>query len=138
MSLSNVHDLTVLEYKQRWFLWEPAWETFRPITALAWTGTEYDLDDRAYCSDPMDPLYGFGSPQMKALCDGLTQMFASQVAKAPTRTMVSIGSSEWFYDRMASLTPCAPRDRASWKRMTHGRYKTLRRAPRNKLTRRTL
>lgn len=126
------------EYKNHWFVWEPAWESFRPITSFSWDGTGYVLNDWVYCSDPFDPLYGYGSPQMKQVCEAVTSQFASQVPSAPSVRSLAIGSSEWMYDRMVSLTPCAPRDRHSWKQMTHGRIRTLRNGPRNKLTRRTL
>ena len=127
-----------LESNRQWFVWEPAWESFRPITSFAWDGSDYVLDDRAYCADPFDSLYGYGSPEMKQLCDTVTSAFGPRIATAPVVASLGVGPSEWFYDRTVSLTPCAPRDRHSWKRMTHGRTRTLRAGPRNKLTRRTL
>lgn len=138
MSLTKHGDRIFLNYKQNWFLWEPSWESFRPITAYAWNGSEYEVIDRDYCADPMDPLYGFGTPAMKQVCDALTKTFASQISNATPVMTPTIGPSEWMLDRMVALTPCAPRDRTSWKRMTRGRGRTLRHAPRNKLTRRIL
>jgi hypothetical protein len=35
MSLVKVGDTILLQFKTVWFLWEPAWESFRPITSLA-------------------------------------------------------------------------------------------------------
>jgi hypothetical protein len=138
MSLTKYGDTTFLNYKQNWFVWEPSWEMFRPITACAWNGTEYEIVEREYCADPMDPLYGFGTPQMKQVCDALTTTYASQLANAKLVTTPSVGPTEWMFDRVVAVTPCAPRDRDSWKRMVRGRTRTLRRAPRNKLTRRFL
>lgn len=138
MSLTKHGDRIFLNYKQNWFLWEPSWESFRPIQSYAWNGKEYEIGDREYCTDPMDSFYGFGSSKMKQVCDALTATYASQISGAHPVTTPTIGPSEWMFDRMVVLTPCAPRDRDSWKKMTHGRCRTLRRAPRNKLTRRIL
>jgi hypothetical protein len=138
MSITKYGDTIFLNSKQHWFVWEPSWEMFRPITSFAWTGTDYEIVDRAYCADPMDPLYGFGTPQMKHVCDVLTATYASRLDTAVPITTPSVGPSEWMFDRTVSLTPCAPRDRDSWKRMTRGRTRTLRHAPRNNRTRRFL
>lgn len=138
MNLQTIAGHTVLEYKHYWFIWEPAWECFRPIDSFAWNGTQYWIDDRAYCSDPLSPLYGYGTPQMKQLCDALSEAVGPRIGMAMPRPSPCIGDSEWFFDRMISLTPCAPRDHASWKAMSRGRHRTLRKGSRNKLTRRTL
>jgi hypothetical protein len=138
MSLYSVGGAVVCQHKTQWFLWEPAWESFRPITSIAWDGSSYHTDDRAFCSDPFDPLYGYGSAEMKKYCESLTTALSAKVPNATVVPSLAVGPPEWFYDRMVALSPCAPRDRDSWKRMTRGRYRTLRRAPRNKLTRRTL
>lgn len=138
MKLETYGDRVVLEYKQHWFVWEPAWDMFRPVDSYAWDGSEFVLDDKAYCADPMDSLYGFGSPSMKQLCDALTAAHASQVNAAPSVQTPCVGLSEWWFDRSVALTPCAPRTRESWKQMVRGRYRTLRVKPRNKLTRRSL
>jgi hypothetical protein len=138
MSLYSVGGVVVCSVNGQWFVWESAWESFRPITSIAWNGASYITDDRAYCADPLDPLYGYGTSQMKQVCDALTTSYGSKVSTATVVPSLPIGSSEWFFDRMVALTPCAPRDRPSWKRMTRGRYRTLRTGPRNKLTRRTL
>lgn len=134
MSLTRVGDLILLEVKSSWFLWEPAWESFRPITSLAWDGETIVLDDRAYCADPLDPLYGYGTPAMRDLCAALTKRLSPTTAR-PGR-LPAVGPAEWFYDRFVSLTPCAPRDKASWKRLHKGRYWTPTSAPKTRLTRR--
>ena len=138
MSLYSVGGVVVCQHKTQWFLWEPAWESFRPITSIAWDGESYRIEDRAYCSDPFDALYGYGSADMKKRCESLTASYRANVATATVVPSLAIGPSEWFYDRMLALTPCAPRDRISWKRMTQGRARTLRHGPRNSRTRRTL
>lgn len=134
MSLTRVGDMVLLQVKSAWFLWEPAWESFRPVTSIAWDGERVVLDDRAYCSDPLDPLYGYGTPEMREACAVLTKTFA--LKDGPSASLPAVGRSEWFYDRFLSLTPCAPRDRASWRRFHKGRYRTPTSAPKSRLTRR--
>ena len=138
MSLYSVGGVVVCQHNRQWFVWEPAWESFRPITSISWDGSSYFTDDRAFCSDPFDPLYGYGSTDMKKYCESLTTAYGPKVSSATIVPSLAVGPSEWFYDRTVALTPCAPRDRNSWKLMTKGRYRTLRKGPRNKLTRRTL
>lgn len=134
MSLFKFQDTVYLDYKKNWFAWEPAWESFRPITNVAWDGSAYVLDDNAYCSDPLSEFYGYGTPQMKQICDALTQKFASQISTAKPSS--EIGNSEWFFDRRVSLTKCCPRTKDSWKKLIRGHNKTLRKPAADKFTRR--
>jgi hypothetical protein len=136
MSLVAFQDRTFLDYKGRWFLWEPSWESFRPIDALQWDGTSFLINDRTYCKDPTDALYGYGTPQMKDVCDRLVSFHERSSLAVETPI---IGQPEWFRDRYVALHPCAPRDKDSWKRMCRGRVHTCRRpVARNKFTRRNL
>lgn len=134
MSVTRVGDILLLQVKSAGFIWEPAWDTWRPVTAVAWDGDRVVVDDRAYCSDPTDPLYGYGSPQMRDACALLAKTYSP--ASATSGTLPAVGPAEWFYDRFLSLTSCAPRDKASWKRFHKGRYRTPRKAPKTRLTRR--
>ena len=67
--LYDFNDQLILEHKGWWFLWETAWDSFRPIDDVQWDGTRFVYEDRGYCADPTDPLYGYGSEVMKDLCD---------------------------------------------------------------------
>jgi hypothetical protein len=136
MSLVTFQDRTFLDYKGHWFLWEPSWESFRPIDAVQWDGVSFVIDDRAYCKDPLDELYGYGTRQAKEVCDRLAPLRQQRAVAIETPV---IGKSEWFRDRNVALHPCAPRDKESWKRMCRGRVHTCRRPlVRNKFTRRNL
>lgn len=131
--LYDHNDQLVLEHKGWWFLWENAWDSFRPINGVKWDGSRYIYDDREYCSDPTDPLYGYGSQVMKDLCD----LLADSRHEIPEETdSLRTGQLEWFYDRPMSLTACAPRDMASWKRMSKGVHRTCRHHRGRKFTRR--
>ena len=121
--LYEFNDQLILEHMGWWFLWETAWDSFRPIDDVQWTGERFVYDDRAYCSTPTDSLYGYGSADMKDLCE----MLAYRRHETPEPVdCLRIGSREWFMDRPLSLTPCAPRDRASWKRMAKTIHRTCR------------
>jgi len=136
MSVYALGDRTFLQHGSRWFLREPAWETFRPITEVTWDGGAFQVNDHIYTQDPLDELYGFGCAEEKALCDRLEAQYG-RVKPVPVTTLPTGG--EWFRDRRILLTPCAPRDVASWKRMCRERARTCRHAPRGKtFTRRTL
>lgn len=136
MSIAQFQDKTFLQYKKFWFVWEPAWDSFRPIDGLAWDGHSYVVKDASYCKDPLDEHYGYGSSQMKEVCEVLHEKYTSQAKRVST---LDTGNSEWFYDRFVAITPHAPRDKQSWKRMVQGKHRTCRHAPRGKkLTRRSL
>lgn len=136
MSLFKFQDYTYLEYKKNWFLWESAWEKFRPIKGIQWNGTSFVVDDTDFCANPFDDLYGYGSLQMKQICDVFTEKYASQISKANIVLSPETGKLEWFYDRRACLTPCCPRTKDAWKRMVKRKYKTLRRGAADRFTRR--
>jgi hypothetical protein len=132
--LYDFNDQLILEHKGWWFLWEVAWDSFRPIDNVQWDGTRFVYDDREYCSDPTDPLYGYGSETMKDLCD----LLADSRHELPEEVdCLRIGTPEWFFDRSMSLTVCAPRDHGSWKRMSKGVHRTCRTRRGRKFTRRS-
>lgn len=127
-------DRVFLHEKSRWYVWEPSWKLYRPIDGLRWTGTELRLDDTAYITDPMDDLYGFGTERMYNTCFNLSQNFAD-VENAKAVPHLTIGTPEWFCDRPVCLTPCAPRDIESWRRMKLHR-RTMRKHMRKTFTKR--
>jgi hypothetical protein len=133
--LYDFRDRLILEYKNWWFVWEEAWDSFRPIDQIAWDGARFVLKDQSYCADPSDPLYGYGSQTMKEFCELLGR---NRLEELPleVNTLESV-APEWFFDRRVTLTTCAPRDYASWKRMVGTAYRTCRKAPKGqKCTRR--
>lgn len=131
--LYEFNDQLLLEHQGWWFLWETAWDAFRPINGVEWDGARFVYDDREYCSDPMDPLYGYGSQVMKDLCD----LLGDSRHELPEEVdCLRIGTLEWFFDRPIAISRCAPRDHASWKRMSKGLHRTLRACRGRKFTRR--
>ena len=135
MYLTKFGDSTFLDYKGSWFVWEPCWESFRPVHAVRWDGSSFRMD--LVEGSPLDPLYGYGSDAMKSVCDALTAQYAPQLDKAVPVQTPEIGPLLWFRDRRISMTACAPRDVASWKRMHRGKPRTCRHVVlKNKFTRR--
>lgn len=136
MSAVEFQGRQYLHYKNYWFVWEPAWEAFRPIDGVFWNGKSFEVEDTKYCTNPLDELYGYGTPQMKQVCSLLRDKYT----EAPKRVYtLDTGNSEWFRDRFVAIRPCATRDKESWKRMVQGKHRTCRKAPRGKkLTRRNL
>ena len=139
MSLVSFQGDTYLQRGEHWFLWESAWGMFRPITALQWDGIQFRKNDKPYCLDPLDELFGFGTMKMKEACTLLTDMYESKLESALPVASLCIGPATWIRDRQVSLTPCAPSDLASWKRLCSGRAKTCKQSvPRQRFTKRNL
>jgi len=122
-----------VHHHNQWFIWESAWDSFRPIQAFAWNGTRFEIDDQLYCKNPFDQFYGYGSLEMKVLSQQLNIRYkdATYIQQCPI-----IGQSEWWFDRDIVLTKCCPRDKVTWKRYVKNHYRTLRHLTRNKFTRR--
>lgn len=122
-----------IKHNHQGFVWESAWESFRPIQSFAWNGTRFEIDDKPYCNNPFDPFYGYGSLDTKVLCQQLTNKYkdTSFISQNPL-----IGQTEWWFDRDMVLTPCCPRDKQTWKRFVKDKHRTLRHLTRNKFTRR--
>ena len=82
MSLFEYGDALFLEAHNLWFVWESAWESFRPVTSVYWDGYTFVLDDRAFCADPSDELYGYGTPAMKELCQRMNALPATETIQS--------------------------------------------------------
>jgi len=123
----------------RWFIWDPSLGLFRPIDNYAWNGTKYEVDDRAYCTDPLSKTYCFGSAEMLARCVELSKKYEDQIYKVSTASYLAIGNFTWFRDRPVTFTKCAPRDVASWKRLVDGRWpRTCKRRSIKRFTKRNI
>jgi hypothetical protein len=132
MSLTRFQDYVFLEYKHHYFVWEASWEMFRPIDSIRWNGDRFELDDKQYCSDPMNEFYGYGALQMKRACTLLTEKYSGEMQNAAILETPTLGIPTWFRDRRVVLSPCAPTDLSSWKRMCRGHPRTCRKSPRGK------
>jgi hypothetical protein len=98
------------------FVWDTLWETWRPISAVGWNGREITFDDREYKQDIFDSAYGFGSQEMKSLCEKLNAFidrtkYSEDVQKFFTKP-------EFFFDRKLEFLPSCTnlRTKESWKK----------------------
>ena len=135
MYLTRFGDNIFLEVKGSWFTWEPCWESFRPVHAVRWDGSTFRTEFVE--GSPLDPLYGYGSEAMKRLCEALSENLKDRLSNAVPVDTPEVGPLVWFRDRRISVSPCAPLDIASWKRMHRGKPRTCRHVVlKNKFTRR--
>lgn len=133
MSIYKFQHQTYLNYKDNWFVWEACWDSWKPVKSLYWNGTQFVLIELD--TDPTSELYGFGSPQMKQVCEVLSETYSPE--KASDVSFLSFGNTEWWRDRMVTVPSCADKSVDSWKRMCRGKPRTCRKAPKGKkLTRR--
>jgi hypothetical protein len=110
--------------KEHLFLWDSAWETFRPIDEIVWDGSKF-VSVPKY-TDIFDPNYGFGSADMKELCRRLTEITNLETVVET----IPWTAGEWFKDRLVPFHPCLPKTVEGWKRYikhTGDSQKTLRR-----------
>jgi hypothetical protein len=123
--------------KDGWFVWEPSWDMFRPISRFVWNGKAYVIDDTAYIKDPFSDLFGFGTPAMKDVCTNLTNEYLEGIENAPTVREACIGNPVWARDRFVVTD-----DIDTWRthlRAIGSRARTCRNQPRGKkFTKRTL
>jgi hypothetical protein len=61
MDLRIFQDRIYGRYENQLFVFEPSWDTFRPIEHVAWDGDRYVILDQSFKQDLFDPNYGFGS-----------------------------------------------------------------------------
>jgi hypothetical protein len=145
MELKTFQDRIYGKYENQLFVFEPTWDSFRPIEHVGWDGKNYVILDQKFKQDLFDPNYGYGTLEMKAKCRKLSQDTELDDAK-PIVDSVEFwkwsGEKElkWWNDRAVLFAnPCVQRDMQGWKSYLHYlnvRSKTLRNNVRGRLTRR--
>ena len=116
MNCVRYRDRIYVRHEGQLFVWEPTWDSFRPIHALAWDGTNVVEDDTSYTRDIWSPTYGYGS--LQEVCRTLTRTVELGDA-TPLDSLEAVwdwcrSPRTWVLDRGLVCTPCAPRTRASW------------------------
>ena len=124
------------------FVFEFSWDNVRPIEYVAWDGSKFVIVDK-FKKNLFDPYYGFGSREMKVLCNKLfneTEFEPRQVFTNPTDFWKWCGhKTTWFRDRDCLLSSSSAHSVDSWKRFvsaSHSRPRTLRQKIKVRLTRR--
>lgn len=129
------------------FVFEPLWDSFRPIEKVGWNGSKFEIIDDKFKIDLFSKTYGYGSLEMKALCRRLSEIVELSYANEITDPIVfwkwcNESNVKWWKDRPCVFAyPCSTRDTDSWKRYVsyiQSRPKTLRNIQRMKMTKRLL
>ena len=145
MDLKTFQDRIYGKHENQLFVFEPTWDSFRPIEHVAWDGKNYIILDQKFKPDLFDPNYGYGSLEMRARCRKLSQDTELEEAKAiidPVEFWKWSGEKElkWWNDRPCLFaSPCVKRDTDGWKSYLHYlnvRAKTLRNNVRGRITKR--
>lgn len=145
MELCEFHSQIYGKYNNQLFLFEPTWDSFRPIEKVGWNGEQYVPVDTQYKQDLFDSNYGYGSLEMRALCKQLlreTELSTAKLLTDPLLFWKWCGQTEakWWYDRACVFaSPCVSKETSDWKKYLYYlnvKSKTLRRAIRTRSTRR--
>lgn len=131
------------KFKKQLFVFEFSWDNVRPIDYVAWNGSKFVIVDK-FKQNLFDAYYGFGSREMKLLCNKLfneTEFEPRQVFTNPTEFWKWCGSKTvWFRDRECVSTS-SPNALSvdSWRRFvnaSHSRPRTLKQKIKTRFTRR--
>lgn len=145
MDLRTFQDRIYGRYEKQLFIFEPTWDSFRPIEHVAWDGKNYIILDLKFKQDVFDENYGYGSLAMKASCRKLSQDTELETAKEISDSVEFwkwSGETElkWWNDRPCLFaSSCMKKDNEQWKsylNYLNVRAKTLRQPIRGRLTKR--
>jgi hypothetical protein len=121
------------------FIYDQTWESFRPIQKIGWDGNRFVTDDFLFKKNIFDPFYGFGSAEMKTLCESLVEMGEPVVIDDPVTFWKWCGTTDakWFKDRAVVFAKtCSNLDWRKYLSYIGSKHRTLRNPPRGRLTRR--
>lgn len=131
------------KHNQTLYVFEPTWDSFRPITKVGWDGKKFSTDQR-FKTNLFSPFYGFESPEQKVLCRQFaetTELNAREI-QDPVEfwKWAGITDASWFRDRpCVFLTECSPKNWHEYVKYIGSRGRTLRRRiPSGRITRRLI
>lgn len=121
-------------------VWEPSWETFRPVEAIVWNPIHKQIEPYygIYTADIFDSFYGFLDDATHQYCIEFTDDHAHHIGGVePTEDIQTFWTwtklpLKWVGDRPMQVHPCAgdPERKLFLSRYSL-RAKTCRKAPRN-------
>lgn len=126
--------------KKGLLLWEPSWETFRPVESVVWNPINNQLEPYfgIFTHDIFDVNYGFGTNEMHDFCITFTDENAYDIGNAGEIESIdefwrwSRTKLNWVGDRALRVHPCA---KDAGRKQYLLRYKlnakTCKRSPRN-------
>jgi hypothetical protein len=137
MELINFKGTLYGKLKEHMFVFDSAWESFRPIKKIAWNGHKIITVYPSF--DIFDPYYGYGSSDMKQLCQKLTEITELGI---PETDVIPWIETQWWRDRKCTFeNDCTSRTDSSWLRYikyTNSKPKTLRRYSESRATKRLM
>lgn len=143
MDVCTFHTRTYGKLNQTLFVFEPTWDSFRPIKKVGWDGKKFSTDE-LFKSNLFSPHYGFESVEQKEMCRKLTEETELGCLEITDPTefwkWAGLTDAAWFRDRPCIfLTECSPRNWHEYLKYTGSRAKTLRRRiPSGRVTRRLI
>ena len=132
--------------KSHLFVLDYSWDTVRPIEYVGWNGIKFEIIDKKFKQNLFDAYYGFGSKEMKTVCDKLfisTSFESPSIIVNPSEFWTWCGhKTQWWRDRECLFaSSCVNPSVDSWKRLiqnTHSKAKTLKQKLRVRATKRLL
>jgi len=143
MDLISFHERLYGKYENKLYVFEPTWDSFRPIEGIAWNGKMF-VPIEPYKNNLFSDTYGYGSLEEKELCKKLleqTELSEFRDVSDPIFMWRWYGEKniKWWKDRPCVFLPCVSRETESWKsylKYLNTRAKTLRRPVLGRFTRR--
>jgi hypothetical protein len=138
--MKRFHDKVYTLSQQGLLLWEPSWETFRPVQSVVWNPIHNQVEPYfgKYTHDIFDIHYGFGDSKMHDFCIQFTDDNAFDIGGAETIEDISEfwrwckTKLQWVNDRGMNIHPCSTDpDRKKFILRYNLRAKTFRRSLRN-------
>lgn len=145
MDLRTFHGNLFGKFQKKVYVFEPTWDSFRPITKVAWNGSEFVIIDSEFKQNLLSPFYGFESEKQKEFCRKLaeeTELENAPELKNPTDFWRWCGETDisWWRDRpIVFASKCVSREGTGWKkyiRYLESKPRTLRRPFKGRATRR--
>ena len=135
--LVKFQDRIYAKDQRRLFVWESAWDSFRPCEQIVWNPVTRQVETffGQYCSELFDVAYGFSGT--KTQCIELTDRVIDTLGEARELSDTEFWAwteqiTEWFFDRPIVIHPCVKGkpSRAQYLAIMNLRARTARRIPR--------
>ena len=144
MDLRTFHTRIYGKYDQQLYVFEPTWDSFRPIEKVGWDGKQFSVVDAKYKEDLFSRTYGYESLEQKRLCRNLldeTELEHSVEITDPVTFWKWCGETEakLFKDRPCVFAnPCVEKDWRRYLQYLQIKPRTLRHFRTGRITKRLL
>ena len=132
--------------KGQLFVFDFSWDYVRPIEFVGWNGTKFEIVDKKFKQNLFDSYYGYGTREMKLLCNKLfneTEFESAKDIVDPAEFWKWCGHrTQWWRDRECLFSSaCVSPSIHAWKNLiqvSHSKAKTLKNRIRTHATKRLL